>query len=853
MHFSLDQWNAATQFRYKVGIGRLFSDTVGAKLIFIDDSNDAVLYIPGIPDTEYLAIPDVPSNIEGFLWDTEHSNLFIGFSKTTISIYVLVRHSIFGPTIEKVDEMKLMSDQTPILLNDGELVLTSSTTGSVTTMILKTHKLQDSQTSHLKVAKQVRKFESAWNACRALSDKDEWIEFGKCALRDLDVNLAIRIHRHIGEIATVSALEAIQNIEDLNLLSGFCAMFLGQTDLTQQFFMKSAAHYNFNEALELCRDLLQWEQALALAGNVAPEEVYAIALEYGQQLEFTVNYRDALMHYEKALGYKDSTQLHVENVQVHEKLAKSGIARTSILNKDFRKGTNLALELNDKQLFFDCAQHLKSSNQLQEASLLFEKGQFYDEACEILIELSHWKKVEQLLPYTQTAKLHLLFAKAREKEFKFEEAISSYRKGGDLDSVVRIFLDHLNDPHSAQEIVLETKSQTGSKMLAKFFQQIGDIESAVQYLIQCDCVEEALLVSRRHNKLKAFGELLEKADNAKPKNFRELAEFFEAEKYTLLTGKYYFLAKEYERAMKYLIKASVFSGEDESSALSLAIDCVATANDEKLTNQLIEYLLGESDGVPKDPKLIFRLYMAKKEFKEAAKTAVIIASQEQIAGNYRSAHDLLFSMAQELKENNLQIASDMKKNLILLHRYILVRIHVKLSNHNLAARLLVLVAENISQFPSHVVPILTSTVIECQRAGLRQAAFKYATQLMRSEHRQQIDEKYKKKIEGIVRKAPKNLKEEEDGVDSSPCPVCDTKLRSMEVNCYQCKETLPICVASGQHILAKGVAICAECRFPCIKNIMVQILDATNLCPMCSNTMDSNRLVDVDDVKNLLG
>lgn len=38
--------------------------------------------------------------------------------------------------------------------------------------------------------------------------------------------------------------------------------------------------------------------------------------------------------------------------------------------------------------------------------------------------------------------------------------------------------------------------------------------------------------------------------------------------------------------------------------------------------------------------------MAKKQYKEAAKTAVIIGNQEQIAGNYRSAHDVLFTMYQ---------------------------------------------------------------------------------------------------------------------------------------------------------------------------------------------------------------
>lgn len=38
--------------------------------------------------------------------------------------------------------------------------------------------------------------------------------------------------------------------------------------------------------------------------------------------------------------------------------------------------------------------------------------------------------------------------------------------------------------------------------------------------------------------------------------------------------------------------------------------------------------------------------MARKQYKEAAKTAVIIANQEQINGNYRVAHELLFSLYQ---------------------------------------------------------------------------------------------------------------------------------------------------------------------------------------------------------------
>lgn len=41
----------------------------------------------------------------------------------------------------------------------------------------------------------------------------------------------------------------------------------------------------------------------------------------------------------------------------------------------------------------------------------------------------------------------------------------------------------------------------------------------------------------------------------------------------------------------------------------------------------------------------------------------------------------------------------MKTNLTLLHRYTLVRVHVKIGDHLMAAKLLVEVAANISQFP----------------------------------------------------------------------------------------------------------------------------------------------------------
>lgn len=128
---------------------------------------------------------------------------------------------------------------------------------------------------------------------------------------------------------------------------------------------------------------------------------------------------------------------------------------------------------------------------------------------------------------------------------------------------------------------------------------------------------------------------------------------------------------------------------------------------------------------------------------------------------------------------------------------------------------------------------------------MKKSAFYYAVMLMRSEYRDRIDAKYAKKIESIVRKAPKNMKQmndfdeeiskendDDDDVeisrrksanDSSPCPCCNYDLNNMDITCSQCKNSLPICIATGQHLTSiHEVCKCPECLFPAIKTELVK-------------------------------
>ncbi|CAG2065427.1 unnamed protein product [Timema podura] len=106
--------------------------------------------------------------------------------------------------------------------------------------------------------------------------------------------------------------------------------------------------------------------------------------------------------------------------------------------------------------------------------------------------------------------------------------------------------------------------------------------------------------------------------------------------------------------------------------------------------------------------------------------------------------------------------------------------------------------------------------------------------LMRPEYRPHIDPKYAKKIEAVVRKPSRGSQEEVE--PETPCPYCDSPLPESELNCDQCKTTVPFCLvtvslvgpspAAGRHIVKDDLTACPNL-----------ILESEDACPMCSETI----------------
>lgn len=122
---------------------------------------------------------------------------------------------------------------------------------------------------------------------------------------------------------------------------------------------------------------------------------------------------------------------------------------------------------------------------------------------------------------------------------------------------------------------------------------------------------------------------------------------------------------------------------------------------------------------------------------------------------------------------------------------------------------------------------------------MKESAFKFATILMKSDYRHQvilitgvecmctvyysfefqIDEKYRKKIESVIRKAPRAGSQSDDIVTrTEPCPYCRFDLPVTSLTCISCKSTIPFCIASVRKIYLETNIICYYFSLSCFRD-----------------------------------
>uniref|UniRef100_A0A8R1DX62 WD repeat-containing protein 19 n=1 Tax=Caenorhabditis japonica TaxID=281687 RepID=A0A8R1DX62_CAEJA len=571
------------------------------------------------------------------------------------------------------------------------------------------------------------------------------------------------------------------------------------------------------------RDLLNWPKALVLAEKMDVKEIPFLSKEYAQELELTGDHANALVNYEK--GVIDDAD--TPELQEHNEICQSGIARMAIKTGDLRRGVQMAKQLEGRVVKKDCAIILEQMKQYTEAAQLYEVGLFYDRAAAVCLKANTYAKVGELLDKVKSPKIHIQYGKIMEKEKKWKVAVQCYEKGRDYDNQVRLLLDPLNDPDEAVRVVRESRSIEGAKLVAKFFVKLGDHNSAIQFLVMSQCVQEAFELAEKNNAFAEYAKAIEEHGNLT--QALELADFYNNKANdAYMAAKFYTQAGQFEKAMGLLFKQG-----DSDDCVGLAVDCGVKANDEVLTGKLVRFLLGE-DGNTKDPQHLFKLYVGLGRTRDAAKTAVVVAQIHQQKGSYRVARDLLFKMHQELRAKMMRIPLDMNKGLMAIHSYIIVKSLIARKETLLAARMLIRTCQEIQRFPTHIVQILTSAVVICSQANLKKSAHKYASQLMNQEYRPKIHEKYKKKIEDIVRKG---ASQNDIPEVQSPCPYCEYPTADYAISCDNCKMLIPYCIITGRHIVSEDFSRCPTCEMPAYYSEFRKLSQANDGCYMCGGEL----------------
>jgi len=816
------------EYVHRCAVSRMWPNRAGTKVVFVDAASDMFLYTP----VNGLAIP-VFDGAEGsvrvaerVVWDSLDDDFFLVCGKKAVQGYLHSHTSVHGPKATAFQGQRI-GDVVPMALLDG-LLMCQVGGGGLTKDVLPTHlAARHSSGSRERFHALVRlgRLEEAWEVGLGLESTDEWTALAFAALDALDVELASRCFRATGDAGMVMTLAGLLDCEDKNLLAGHVMALVHQNyDQAQRLLLASSQKA---AALDLRRDLRHWDKALDLAREFEPGSVGEVSAEYARMLETRCDWESALGYYEEALGVEGARDAD-ERDERQVGACQAGKARCLVHLGRAQEGKALCLALKDRALCRELGHILENTSQVSDAAEMFLAAGLLEKAAAIYIRAKNWSALRPLMPKVKSVQVHADYAAMQEREGRFPEAASSYEACGDYASAVRLLLDKLNNPSKAFQLARKTRSADAALIVATYCVNVGEMKQAVDFLVIAGRRGEAFdKVAVNHDLVDHLVGLLEDQDEPDTPVLAKAAQWYQARGQWRAAAKCVLRCREWESGVDLLLK------DGSEAALEEAIQAVA--EHPPVAGQILSWIENRAGaGAERNVlsnKYMFRLQMALGKPEEAAHHAVRHAQLErEEAGNYRGAHRTLSEMYRELLSAGRRVPAELAAELLLVHSYILVRALVRAEDHLGAARMLARVAASISRFPLHVVPILTSAVIECQRAGLKATAFQHAATLMRPEYKSQVGPQHRRKIEGVVRKRALS---EELPEESTPCVRCGVPGPETSLDCQDCKTVLPFCIASGKRATLEEWGQCASCELPYRASAMRRVVDVLGECPMC--------------------
>ena len=468
------------ELRIDNAVKQIYPNNMGTRVVVVDATGQVFLFNPvtgGGVNQSITRFEDAPTEVVNVLWDVNEKNVIIIYDGKHIHTYVYIHASMKGPLLSKLgpvvvskdgsidlkpDKIEVVQGNIPIMSIGG--VLTCQTaSGTLVTMV---HAYFDQLTdaavaasspgkpgmsrkdddrrdmkaiqSRFCQALALLKLEMAWQAALDLDKRWFWLALSNKSMELLNVELACRVYREgLGDAAMVMALQDCLGMEDKNQLAGQISLLFGDYSRAQELFLASSRP---SAALEMRRDLLQWDQALKLAQTLDASQVPDICVQYGQQLEFRGETEPALRMFDAALNAQD-TKGRACCPEHLVPLAMAGVARCNLRAGNVRQGIRLCQELDDKVLYAEAGDILEQSKQHSEAAACFIKAENYERAAFIynkhLIKADKGRIQEAVavMEKVHNDQINSAFAKACVAAGRYAEACRSYERAKDIDKV----------------------------------------------------------------------------------------------------------------------------------------------------------------------------------------------------------------------------------------------------------------------------------------------------------------------------------------------------------------------------------------------------------------------------------
>lgn len=485
--FFLTEWTllSGIELRLNNPIKKLYPNATGTKVVIVDRANQVFLYdavnIAG-SNRGVTQFESAPSHLAQVMWDALEKNVIMLYDGSSLHSFVYIQSSMKGSMLVKLgpvtisslgeitlrpDKVDIAAGNVPLVSVGGELTCQSST-GSLSTILhpffeqidaspsglssnqsSKSRRSRDSRNNQdgsspkdrlanaFCQALALHKLERAWEVAVQLEKRSFYLALSSKAMELLHVEMASRVYNQLEDPGMVMALRDCMNIEDKNLLAGQMALLFCDYQRAQDLFLQSSRPIS---ALEMRKDLMQWDQALKLAHVLAPTQIPDICIQYAGQLEVRDDYDLAMKMFDDALHALDSEGQRV--IPDHlVPVAMMGLARCQLRMGNVRQGIRMANELDDHQLFLDAGRILEQLKQYQEAAAMYVKAQQYEQAGAIYTkhliknDKARISEAAVILEKVDNDALNASFGKACVAAGRFEDALKAFKRANDWDKV----------------------------------------------------------------------------------------------------------------------------------------------------------------------------------------------------------------------------------------------------------------------------------------------------------------------------------------------------------------------------------------------------------------------------------